>query len=100
MAVKSTPPGPREGSSVLNVHLVVVAAAVCLDAEAYSVYPGIPSTSLEAFQHVHRLNAGEEAVTCARLPLVRNSLPPQAAPGSVPENAPDIEEPPSLGDQF
>ncbi len=29
-AVKSTLPGPREGSSILNVDLVVVAATVCL----------------------------------------------------------------------
>ena len=28
-AVKSTLPGPREGSSILNVDLVVVTAAVC-----------------------------------------------------------------------
>ncbi len=28
-AVKSTLPGPREGSSILNAHLVVMSAAVC-----------------------------------------------------------------------
>ncbi len=45
VAVKSTFPGPREGSSILNVDLVVVTAGVCelcesVQAESRGFNPG------------------------------------------------------------